>query len=125
VIPLGAVEVRALEGVETGEVLPIGMVQHPGGGNDDIRSVFASLTGPNLPAAVNEFAGRNLFLKADAVYNGVFLSNILEISPNLRTRSKHLTPVRVGLKRIGIRMRWYVAGQARIGVRPPGTAQGV
>ena len=57
VIPLGAVEVRALEGVETGDGRPIGVVQHTGGGNDDIRLVFALLTGPNLPAAVNEFAG--------------------------------------------------------------------
>ena len=101
-IPLSAMEVRALEGVETGDGRPIGMVQHAGGGNDDIRLVFASLTGPNLPAAVNEFAGRNLFLKADTVYNGVLLSNMLEISPNLRARSKHLTPVRVGFKRIGV-----------------------
>ncbi|MCY1422702.1 hypothetical protein D9M71_383940 [compost metagenome] len=122
VIPAGAVQQVALEAVQAADVRSVGVVQHAGGGDDDVRAVAQAALHLQLPAAVDEFAADDFLVEADQLVDPILLHRALEILLDFRARWQEAAPVGVGLEGVGVGVRGHVAGQAGVGVLAPGAA---
>src|SRR5512133_4002694 len=78
--------------------------------------------GLDAPPAVDEPAADDLVTEADAVGDVVFVCDSLAVGLDLFARRVPVAPVGRGRERIGIEMGRDVAGEPRIGVLPPRTA---
>ena len=99
------------------------MVQHARGRNDHIDGVGASVGGGEVPSAVHELGLIYCGTKHDALIHCVPLRDTLEVGLDFGTRRKAMAPLGVGLKRVAIEVRRHIAGDARIGVLAPRSAE--
>ncbi len=121
-VPAGAVKPRAREIVQAGNVGDARVVKHTRRRDQDLRAVGFAGFGADMPLPVTPFAALDLGIEANVLLDSVGLGDILEVALDLRARRVERTPFRVEGEGIGIGVRGRVAGDSRIGVFAPGSA---
>ena len=70
-------------------------------------------------------AARDLLAEADVVDHAVLAGDPLEVGQDLVARREGVAPVRVEGERVAVEVRRDVAGDARVGVLPPGAPEAI
>jgi hypothetical protein len=116
------VEAGTGEGVEPLDVRKFRMVEHAGRGDHDIRVVDAARARLDAPAPVRELEARDLLVEADAGEHAVLARDALEVLADLGAGREAVAPLRIRLEGVAVDVGGHVAGEPRIGVLAPGSA---
>ena len=99
VIPARRMERRPRKTLTTGDVGKERLVQKPGGADEDIGNISASLGGLDVPAAVGKPSLDDLLVEADEFGEAAIARDLLDIGPDLGGRRVFARPIVVRLER--------------------------
>ena len=98
------------------------MVQDAHGGDDRIEPPLGALVGDDLPGAVPPVRRLNLAVEPDPGLDPIVRRHLAHVGLDLRARRVLVAPLRIGSEGEAVEVRGHVAGNAGIGVVPPGPA---
>ena len=122
VVPAGAVEHGAGEGVAALDVRIARLMQHAGRRDHDVHFVVRAAFGLELPAPGGEAATDDALAVARVPVEAVIACDAGEVRADLRTGREPVAPFGIRRERVAVEVRRDVAREARIRVLAPGTA---
>ena len=126
-IPARGVHQRSGERLLLDEVGQNRLREQADRGHHDIEGVLLSARGRQQPCLGRGVPpGRDdLGVQLQIPRQLVALCAALEVLQDLRLAGPQARPVGIQVERVGVQMRLHIAGQARVGVDPPGAADAV
>src|SRR5690606_21760789 len=125
VIPAGRVEDGTFERLDTLEPGDVHVMQHAGGGDDEIVPAFVPIRALEVPGTVAIAELRDLAVEARAFEHAEVPRDTLEVGANVLAFGHQRVPFRVAGEGVGVPVRRHIASEARIGILPPSAADAV